>query len=100
MWGRRAGAPAEAAELQPQLSLLAAALQHDASHLEISLGASWGGQREPQMRLKLCLVEAVVTSSRSKWSTRADSLFFCPATPAPSYKTLGHTHPGAPWAEG
>lgn len=50
MWGRRAGAPAEAAELQPQLSLLAAALQHDASHLEISLGASWGGQREPQAK--------------------------------------------------
>lgn len=50
----------------------------DGSCLDMSLCGSWGGQREPQMRLKLCLVWAGVISSRSKWSMRADSLLFFP----------------------
>lgn len=54
--GRRAGAPAEAAVPQSHLSLRAAGLQRDAGRLEMSLGGSWGGQCEPQMWLKLCLV--------------------------------------------
>lgn len=68
----------EVAALQPWLFLLAAGLQCDGSCLDISLCGSWGGQREPQMRLKLCLVWAGVISSRFKWSMRADSLLFFP----------------------
>lgn len=52
--------------------------QCDGSCLDISACGSWGGQCEPQMRLKLCLVWAGVICSRSKWSMWADSLLFFP----------------------
>lgn len=65
------------------------------SCLDISACGSWGGQCEPQMRLKLCLVWAGVISSRSKWSMRRGSLLFFPVMTSWAVKPKSFTPCGS-----